>query len=237
MFLKTELYNTSTMKNTKKVATVLLGGFFLMLGACQQGPKKEEPNESKVAAEEQQRVDPPEGIISLEESKSLYDNYTKNRMDIIQRYEAERSPEKEFNAARFSSFSYADIKQYMDYIEQEAKEAQVDISSLRFYFANYPEKADFPDGQKIVHPRQNSIFIVPTMKTDNGEYGFYIGEDGKAKLIKNAVGETAVGSTAKDGNRSYASFAPSFASPVMLQGGKSLNMNHGSSGPPPSGDF
>lgn len=235
MFPNTELYNTLKMKNTKKVATVLLGGFFLMLSACKQGPKKEEPTESKVA-ETQERVDPPEGIISLEESKSLYENYTKNRLDIIQQYEAERSPEK-FEAARFSSFSYADIKQYMDYIEQEAKTAQVDVSSLRFYFANYPDKANFPDGKKVVHPRQNSIFIVPTMKTADGEYGFYIGEDGKARLIKNAVGQTAVGSTAKEGNRSYASFAPNFASSTMLQGGKSLNLNHSNSGPPPDGDF
>ncbi|WP_036379491.1 hypothetical protein [Muricauda sp. MAR_2010_75] len=223
------------MKNLKKVATVLLGAFLFTLTACQQGPKKEEPAESK-AAEEQEPVAPPEGIISLEESKSLYDNYTKNRLDIIHKYEAERSTEK-FEAARFSSFSYADIKQYMDYIEQEAKDAEVDISSLRFYFANYPDKADFPDGKKIVHPRQNSIFIVPTMETADGEYGFYIGEDGKAKLIKNAVGQTAVGSTTKDGNKSYASFAPSFATPAILQQGKSLNLNHSNSGPPPDGDF
>ncbi len=222
------------MKNLKKVATALLGGFLFVLGSCQQGPKKEEPTESK-AEMEQERVEPPKGIISLEESKSLYDNYSKNRLDIIQQYEAERSTEK-FEAARFTSFTYADIKQYIAYIEQEAKGAQVDISSLRFYFANYPDKANFPDGKKIVHPRQNSIFIVPTMETADGEYGFYIGEDGKAKLIKNAVGETAVGSTAKNGNKSHASFAPSFATSTMAES-KSLNMNHGSSGPPPDGDY
>ncbi|MBO0321885.1 hypothetical protein J0X14_06230 [Muricauda sp. CAU 1633] len=223
------------MKNLKKVTATLLGGILLVLVSCQQGPKKEEPIESK-AAVEQERVEPPKGIISLEESKSLYDNYTRNRLEIIQEYEAQRSPEKEFEAARFTSFSYADIKQYMDYIEQESKDAQVDISSLRFYFANYPDKEDFPDGKKIVHPRQNSIFIVPTMETPDGEYGFYIGEDGKAKLIKNAVGETAVGNASKNGNRSYASFAPSFATPTLQQG-KSLNMNQGGSGPPPWGDF
>ncbi len=223
------------MKNLKKVATVLLGAFLFTLTACQQSPKKEESTESR-AAEEQERVSPPEGIISLEESKSLYDNYSKNRLDIIQRYEAERSTEK-FEAARFSSFSYADIKQYIAYIEQEAKGAQVDISSLRFYFANYPDKADFPDGKKIVHPRQNSIFVVPTMNVNGEDYGFYIGADGKAKLIKNAVGETAVGSNIKEDDRSYASFAPSFASPVMLQESKSLNLNHSNSGPPPDGDF
>ncbi|MEW2921360.1 hypothetical protein AB1A65_07825 [Muricauda sp. ANG21] len=224
------------MKNLKKVAAIILGAFLFTLGACQQGPKKEEPAESK-AAVEQERVSPPEGIISLEESKSLYDNYTKNRLGIIQQYEMERKPEEEFEAARFTSFTYADMKHYMAYIEQEAKEAEVDISSLRFYFANYPDKADFPDGSKIVHPRQNSIFIVPTMKVDGKDYGFYIGGDGKAKLIKDAVGETAVGSTAKNQEKSYASFVPNIATSAMLQDGKSLNKNHGSSGPPPDGDF
>ena len=224
------------MKNLKKVAPILLGAFLVTLVACQQNPKKEEPAESK-AAEEQEAVDPPEGIISLDESKSLYDNYTKNRMEIIMRYEAERSPDEQFKPSRWSSFSYADIKQYMAYIEQEAKSAQVDISSLRFYFANYPDKENFPDGKKVVHPKQNSIFIVPTMNVNGEDYGFYIGADGKAKLIKDAVGEKGMGYTEKDGQKSYASFAPNFASSTLLQESKSLNLNHGSSGPPPDGDF
>ena len=223
------------MKNLKKVAPVLLGAFLLTLFACQEAPKKEEPTEQ--TAEEQERAEPPKGIISLEESKSLYDNYTKNRLGIIEQYEAERSPEAKFEASRFTSFTYADIKQYMAYIEQEAKEAQVDISSLRFYFANYPDQEDFPDGKKIVHPRQNSIFIVPTMKVDGEDYGFYIGADGKAQLIKNAVGEKGMGSTIDSKNRAYASFAPNFASSSMMQEGKSLNMNQGGAGPPPWGDF
>ncbi|MFD2101357.1 hypothetical protein [Flagellimonas iocasae] len=222
------------MKNLKKVGTVLLGALLVTLAACQQGSKKQEPSEPVM--EEQERVEPPSGIISLEESKSLYDNYTKNRLDIIQRYEAERSPEKKFEAARFVSFTYEDIKQYMAFIEQESKEAQVDISSLRFYFANYPDQEDFPDGKKIVHPRQNSIFIVPAMKTDDGEYGFYIGEDGKAKLIKNAVGETAVGSITENDNKSYASFVP-ISAPPAAAGGQSLTLNKGSSSPPPWGDY
>lgn len=223
------------MKNLKKVGTVLLGALLVTLAACQQGPKKQEPSEP--VSEEQERVEPPSGIISLEESKSLYDNYTKNRLDIIQRYEAERSPEKKFEASRFTSFTYDDIKQYMAYIEQEAKEAQVDISSLRFYFANYPDQEDFPDGKKIVHPRQNSLFIVPTMKVNGEDYGFYIGEDGKAKLIKDAVGAKGIGNNAEAGEKSYAGFVPSTATTTSLQETKSLALNKGGSGPPPWGDY
>lgn len=219
------------MKNYRKVAITFLGSLLLVMTACQEAPKKDEPRTSEEPQAE--KISPPEGIISLVESKSLYDNYTKHRMDMIQQYEAERGPDREFAPARFSSFTYEDIKQYMAYVEQEAKEANVEISSLRFYFANYPDKERFPDGKKIVHPRQNSMFIVPTMMVDGEEYGFYIGSDGKAKPIKNAVGAKGMGHKEDQGSKAYASFAPT----LFQDDGTSLNLNHGTSGPPPFTDF
>ncbi|WP_318311659.1 hypothetical protein [Flagellimonas crocea] len=211
------------MKNNRKNLIVLFGASLLLMVACQQGPKKEEPTE---------KVSPPEGIISLEESKSLYDNYTKNRVDMIQAFELERDSARRFVPARFTSFSYADMKQYMAYVEQEAQEAGVKVSSLRLYFANYPDKPDFPDGKKVVHPRQNSIFIVPTTMIDGKELGFYIGSDGKAMPIKGVVGSSETGEKTEP-NTSEASFFPN----LFQSGDKSLNLNHGSSGPPPYTDF
>ena len=215
------------MKNNKTILIASFGAILLLLGACQEAPKKEEPTEPG-----QEKIAPPEGIISLEESKSLYDNYTKNRIDIIRTFEAERNADEKFIPARFTSFTYADIKQYMQYVEQEAEEAGVKVASLRLYFANYPYKPDFPDGKKIVHPRQNSIFIVPTTMIDGKEKGFYIGSDGKAKPIRAVVGTKETGEESEP-NTSQASFAPS-----LFQGGDtSLNLNHGGSGPPPYTDF
>lgn len=226
--------NTYTMKNNSRAAIAVFGSLLLLLGACQQGPKKDGAAESETPATTQESiVEPPSGIISLDESKSLYDNYTKHRLNAIQQYEEARSPEAPFEAARFSSFTYDEIKQYMAYIEQEARDAKVDISSLRFYFANYPDKERFPDGKKVVHPRQNSMFIVPTMKVDGVEYGFYIGPDGKAKPIKDAFGPKGIGNNKTKRIKSYASFAPNLA----LADSTSLNLNHGSSGPPPNSDF
>ncbi|MDC6366756.1 MULTISPECIES: hypothetical protein [Flavobacteriaceae] len=223
------------MKNTRKAALIFLGSLLLMLGSCKQ-VQKEETSEPALEKPREEKVAPPQGIISLEESKSLYDNYSKNRVEIIQAFELETNDDENFKAARFSSFGYEEIKQYMAFIEQEAKGAGVDISSLRLYFANYPNKKDFPDGKKIVHPRQNSIFIVPTMKVDGHEYGFYIGEDGKAKLIKNAVGANEIGSTQKTKQRSYASFAPTTSAPATYAS-QSLTLNRGSAGPPPDADY
>jgi len=218
------------MKNLGKIAALLSASTLLFLAACQEAPKKGDPP----GAGDQEKVDPPNGLITLGESKELYDNYTRNRVGLIQDFEQDRNPEGKFEPARFSAFSFAEIKQYMDFIEQEAKGAKVDISSLRFYFANYPDQEKFPDGDKVVHPKQNSIFIVPTMKVDGQDYGFYIGADGKAKLIKDAQGKRGTGQTPKTGNRAEAGFLPSSA-PVYAD--QSLNLNHGTSGPPPHSDF
>ncbi|WP_285652799.1 hypothetical protein [Allomuricauda sp. NBRC 101325] len=215
------------MKNIRKGTLAILGSMLFLLGSCQQGAKKEQstdPTTSEPVAAEP--VAPPKGIISLQESKSLYDNYTKHRVDLISEYEAERSPEAPFQVARFSSFSFDEMKQYIKYIEQEADTAKVKISSLRFYFANYPDKASF------VHPRQNSVFVVPTMDVNGEEYGFYIGPDGKAQLIKDAVGDKAVGKT-KEGNKSYASMIPA----MMMADTTSLVLDRSTSGPPPNGDY
>ncbi|UII75057.1 hypothetical protein LV716_12415 [Flagellimonas sp. HMM57] len=220
------------MKNTKKAAPFLLVFTLLLLGACQ--PKqKENPKE-----EPKEHVEPPKQIISLIESKSLYDNYSKNRVETIQQYEAQANRDKNFKPSRFTSFDYKTMKQYMAFIEQEAEAANVDISTLRFYFATYPSKRRFPDGQRVVHPRQNSLFMLPTMKVKGLDYGFYIGADGKAKLVKDAVGINGVQDSMQQANgTAKASFMPSLTTAPLMQGEQSLTMNHGSSGPPPSGDF
>ncbi|MBO0329166.1 hypothetical protein [[Muricauda] lutisoli] len=221
------------MINYRKAFLALFGATFLMLGACQQGPKKEESTETKdVKTTQKEPIAPPEGIISLEESKTLYDNYTKNRVDMIQQFEDGRESEEKFIPARFTSFSYDKLKTYIAFAEQEADSAGVEISSFRFYFANYPDKPDFPDGKKIVHPRQNSIFVVPTMIVDGAEYGFYIGADGSAKLIKDAVGGNAVGQN-KKGGKSYASMLPN----MVQDDPQSLVLNKGNSSPPPNSDY
>ena len=215
------------MNHNKKALLAIFGASLLFIGSCQQGPKKDEPTEPTP-----EKLSPPEGIISLEESKSLYDNYTRNRVAMIEQFEMEQNPDEKFSPARFTAFTYADMKQYMAYVEQEAEAAGVEVASLRLYFANYPNKPDFPDGKKVVHPRQNSIFIVPTTMMDGKEYGFYIAADGKAKPIKDVVGSPEDGGM-QEANTSKASMVPA----LFQNGDRSLNLNHGGSGPPPYTDF
>nr|WP_298999746.1 hypothetical protein [uncultured Allomuricauda sp.] len=224
------------MKNTKKNGLLLvLGGMLLIGTSCQEKPKPPQEPEQ----EEKETVKPPSDIISIRESKSLYDNYTKNRIAPIMAYEKEMNDDEDFEAARFVDFDYKTMKQYIAYVEQEAKKAKVDVSTFRLYFANYPNKEKFRDGKKVVHPRQNSIFVLPTLMKDGQNMGFYIGADGQAKLIRNTIKgkEQGYGSLENKTQKSQASFVPSFSSPTLLQGDQSLIMNHGGSGPPPETDF
>jgi hypothetical protein len=184
-------------------------------------------------------VDAPKGIISLNEASSIYDNYTKHRVSLIEPYETEqRSPEVAFEASRFVDFDYETMKNYIAYVDQEAAKAGVKkVTKLRMYFANYPNKVDFPDGEKIVHPRQNSIFMVPTLNSNGNNFGFYIGSDGKAALIKDrkSSGKDGMGYLERSQKKSYAGFNITLNS--SLQGGTSLTLNRGGDGPPPFGDF
>ena len=51
------------MKNTRKTATLFLFSFLLMLGACQQGQKKETSEPESTKQQLVERITPPEGII------------------------------------------------------------------------------------------------------------------------------------------------------------------------------
>ncbi|UJH66715.1 hypothetical protein [Allomuricauda sp. SCSIO 65647] len=228
------------MKHSKQ----LLIGLFavLLLSAISCKDKERENNDEKPREEEPktQEVEAPDGIISIDSAKSIYDNYTENRAGIIKEYEHRTRQSPDFEVARFVDFDYATIKQYIAFVDQEAEKAGVEkVTKLRIYFANYPDKELF-DGKKVVHPKQNTVFLVPTLHEDGQNYGFFIGPDGKVELIKNAVGAKAqgMGDASEPTTKSYAGFAPSFsASPIMFQGGQSFNLNSGHGGPPPTGDY
>jgi hypothetical protein len=206
-------------------------------------------------------VKAPEQIIEISDAKDMYERYGERRVPLIQRYEdsinsgragdkiqqrakgdknqgqMQAAPEK-FDVARYVYYDYATIKNYIAYIEQEAKAANVDISTLRFYFSNYSEDP------KNVHPRQNSIMLSPTIKKGDRDYLFYIGDlDGKAEavLLNDAFGlvdAEGMGNAASNDGKSYAAFMPNLitkskASLPYYQGGKSVTMNEGNSAPPP----
>ncbi len=225
----------------KSVRRLLL--VLILIGAYNCKPKMaaETPQETPVKA--------PEQIIAISEARDMYDRYSARRVPLIQKYEdsingaktgdkmqqRQEAPAK-FDVARYVYYDYATIKNYIAYIEQEAKAANVDISTLRFYFSNYS------DDPKNVHPRQNSIMLSPTVKKGDRDYLFYIGDlDGKAEavLLDDSFGPAAgMGATLSNDEKSYASMLPNLTMPnanllaPTYQGGTSVTMNRGSGAPP-----
>lgn len=222
------------MKNAKQllrnVAALAFLGFTFI--SCNETGKEKPQQDPEEEPKEPKEIKAPENIISIEDASAIYKNYTDYRVPEIVRYETQqRAPSEKFEAARFVDFDYQMIKDYIDYVDKEAENAGVKkVTKLRVYFANYPNEAKFKDGKDVVHPRQNTVFLVPTMAADGGNFGFYIGDDGKAKLLKERVNNLN-----GDSDKSEASILPSFS--TMFYSSKSLILNRGHDGPPPFGDF
>ncbi len=225
------------MKLVKELRLQQLCLFLLVMIAtlgCREAARNEEGKSPAERGVEEQ-VSAPQQIISLEEAKELYDTYTRRRAELILRTEGPDEEGNPFAPARFTAFDYNTMKQYMAFIEQEAASANVDISTLRFYFGNYGEEETGQDNS-----RRNTVFVVPTTRSNGQDYGFYIatGPDGKplAEPIRNKVGtaeEGGMGTMGDSKERSYAGFAKA----ALLQSSQSLVLNKGNSGPPPQGDF
>ena len=209
----------------------------------------------------------PNQVIEVDQAKMAYDAYGKRRVPLIQRYEdsinrsrgydkkqqmqedkngeeSANASSKPFDVARYVHYDYATIKQYLAYIEQEAKAANVEISTLRFYLSNYPDQTFFPGTKdSIMHPRQNSVLISPTIKKGKRDFLFYIDdsieEQPKAVILNDGFGPApkGFGDNASENNRSYASFLPSLTEPntktPILYQGRSVTLNKGGGAPPP----
>ena len=227
------------MKNFKKLLSLSLFLSTLLLSGCGEQTQKTED------AEKRTTIEAPQQIISLEEAKSMYDNYTERRASLIQKYEDSINMSKKdttkFDVARYTFYDYKTIKDYIAYIEQEAEKAGVEISTLRFYYSNYPDEEKFPDGTPVIHRRQNSFFIMPTLNQEGQEFGFYTedtGENGEKRavlidwqleLLSAALKPHKQGEEA----RSLAGFAPAMGPAPATFGNGSLVLNHGGAAPPP----
>ena len=217
------------------VLSTLIFGFSSCADKAKKEPKETPDENSSI------EVKPPANIISLELADSIYNNYSKHRVSIIESYEIkQRAPQEKFEASRFVDFDFDTIKQYIDYVEQEANKAGVKkITKLRLYFANYPNQKKFPNGKDVVQPRHNSIFMLPTLDRNGLDYGFFIGANGKPELISDWKASTKkdVGLFSQSSRKSYAGFSVNFSLNSSLQRGNSLTLNFGNGGPPPKTDF
>lgn len=218
---------------TSKTAITLYALAFTFIFGCNQ-----EHDRTTISA--------PNKIVSIPQAKNMYDAYTKRRVPLIQHYEDSinrvHEDNKKFDVGRYVYYDYKILKQYLEFIEQEAGDAGVEISTLRFYYSNYLDEAVFPNSKdSIKHPRQNSIMLSPTYNDGKKDHLFYIGNgtEGKQAIPLNDNFENIKGystNTAKN-TKTYASFTPNIntANPNFssLQNEQSLTLNRGTGVPPP----
>lgn len=221
----------------QKVKTVMIMGLAgLFFWACEEPrPKDDEPV----------MVDAPKQIISIEQAKQMYETYSERRVPIIKEYEGLNSDSTEFAPTRLGEYDYDTLKQYLAYIESEAKEAGVEINKLRFYFVNYPDAEKFDDGKPVQFPRQNSFFLVPTLKRDGADYAFLTDDDGQGNRVAVLVKDRIRSRERQQNTSGYLGGKPAFG-PGMLainpyfQGGgdgeRSLVFNESHVIPPPPQD-
>lgn len=212
------------MKNTYNFLSLIT--LVILFSACQEEPKKEIREETNKAVV----FEAPKQIISLEEADSLYVNYKNRRIPNIITSEAEYQKDEEpFVATQFVSFDIEVLKDYIGYVEQEAKNGGTKADSIRIYLGNYGNRSK-------KYKRKNTVFMLPTASV-NGDYGgIYIDADGNAKLVRDWVNKQQ-NDTPNSQQKSEASILPSFSNSPNLQGGTSLALNRGNGGPPPKTDF
>ncbi|WP_299768697.1 hypothetical protein [uncultured Dokdonia sp.] len=112
-------------------------------------------------------VERPDMAIELDEAIALYQNYGANRVKLIEDHENEEVGEVDnFQATRSLTFNYKELRQYLDYVEQEAKKADTEILGLRVYLGQYDIEGR--------HPNSGTVFFNPTMKKGDNEVAFAI---------------------------------------------------------------
>ena len=229
------------MNNKKQLVlcVAVLAMLSFSLTSC-NGTGKTEINQ-----QEKPEVLAPTQIVQIDQAKSMYDNYSTRRVPMIQQYEdsinrikgiMKDGEAKAFDVARFVYYDYETIKQYMNYIEQEAKAANVEISTLRFYFSNYPDEINFPGTKDTIkHPRQNSLMLSPTIKKGKRDHLFYLasGAQGQeAVIINDDFGAIkGMGLQGTEENRANASLIPNFfksnVKPVYAETSLTINRTQG----------
>jgi hypothetical protein len=235
-------FNSQKMKRPTTLG-IKIALFFTLTAiiSCNQQQKTNDPkNENPIV------VEAPTELIAISEARNMYESYSKRRVPLIQHYEDSinriHKDDKEFDVGRFVYYDYKTIKQYLAFIEQEAADADVEISTLRFYFSNYPDEAVFKNTKdSIKHPRQNSIMLSPTYNDGQRDYLFYVAQGAKGKQAVPLTSEfqdlKGYSTHMQERNKVYATIAPNSnstpAAALNLQGSQSLTLNRGSGVPPP----
>ncbi len=250
------------MKNAQKFALKFAFALVLLFGIISCDGCKQKTDDIIVTADDVKEI-----IITDDQAKSRFENYSEHRGKIIERYENNGrkfddsiSPKLQYNKSKeqddkaekqdaqngfvpvqYTYYKYDDFKKYLKFIEQETKKAGADISTIRIYFANYPENERDEDKQK-----RNTVMFVPTIEIDGKESAYYISDEGVAGksipfLLTDSLKRTGkaapIGSLDVPKKSNEANLLPNFPSlttnpPPPFYGEQSVIGNEGGRNPP-----
>ncbi len=161
------------MKTLKMMALLCLS--VLALVSCIQG-------NDTTATESSEPIAPPGIIIPVQEAENLYHRYGEKRVSLIEKainVDDEGNPISQndssyVQATTSLTVDYTDLKNYLAFIEQEASNANTDITGLRIYFGKYADTTN--DGRA-------TMFMNPVKKYGAGgitdDVAFAIDKSGK----------------------------------------------------------
>lgn len=103
------------------------------------------PPGSGVGEALEEPIAPPDIIISVQEAENLYHRYGEDRTNLIESSvnvddrgnPIDKNDPSYFQATRSLSIDYDTLKSYLAFIEQQATDANTDITGLRIYFGQY----------------------------------------------------------------------------------------------------
>jgi hypothetical protein len=98
-------------------------------------------------------IDPPQQSITSEKANTLEEEYKNTRAGII-------NDSLNITDTRDFWFKLETLKEYIEYVEQEAEEMGKENLGIRIYLGAYPDNNDYPD------PGFTTVFLVPTSQVD-----------------------------------------------------------------------
>lgn len=106
-------------------------------------------------------------IIPINNAITMQQEFKTLRIDSLKPILEKTYGAKDFKDTQFVWFTLEDMESYINYIKAiKSANPKKDVSGVRIYFAAYPNKKVLND-RKIKHPRQQTVFMVPTVKSYN----------------------------------------------------------------------
>jgi len=150
-------------------------------------------------------IEEPSIIVPVEFAQSLFSEYGERRVGLIEAAQniddngdtISTDDPNYIRATRSLTVDYDELKQYLNFIEQEAQKADVSINGLRIYLGKYPDKEVFPDGTPTPYPGIETVFLNPTMNSGNGNVAFAIQYGAQGEITATPIGKLSIRNSSK----------------------------------------